>query len=53
MWNDNDTNIDLIDFNHLVNAVKWIIEDERLVPCTIGIFGDWGSGKSSLIKMVE
>jgi predicted KAP-like P-loop ATPase len=53
MWNDNDTNIDLIDFNHLVSAVKRIIENENLVPCTIGIFGDWGSGKSSLMKMVE
>ncbi|MHB8580966.1 MAG: KAP family P-loop NTPase fold protein [Ignavibacteriaceae bacterium] len=53
MWNDNDTNIDLIDFNYLVSAVKRIIENEKLVPCTIGIFGDWGSGKSSLMKMAE
>ena len=53
MWNDIDTCIDLIDFNHLVNAVKRIIENDDLIPCTIGIFGDWGSGKSSLMRMVE
>ncbi len=53
MWNDNDTNIDLIDFSHLVKAASGIIENEDLVPCTIGFYGDWGSGKSSLIKMVE
>jgi predicted KAP-like P-loop ATPase len=23
------------------------------LPTTIGVFGDWGSGKSSLLKMVE
>jgi hypothetical protein len=30
-----------------------IIENKDLIPCTIGFFGDWGSGKSSLIRMVE
>lgn len=53
MWNDNDTNIDLVDFSHLVEASIGIIENKDLVPCTIGFYGDWGSGKSSLIKMVE
>ena len=53
MWNDKDTNIDLIDFNHLVKAVQRIIENDDLIPSTIGIFGDWGSGKSSLMRMVE
>lgn len=53
MWNDNDTNIDLIDFSHLVDISVNIIGNKDLVPCTIGIYGDWGSGKSSLIKMVE
>lgn len=53
MWNDNETNIDLIDLSHLVNSITRIINDDNLVPSTIGIFGDWGSGKSSLLKMVE
>jgi len=53
MWNDNETKIDLIDLSHLVNAITRIINDDNLVPSTIGIFGDWGSGKSSLLKMVE
>lgn len=53
MWNDKDTSIDLIDYDHLVKAVKRIIENDDLIPSTIGIFGDWGSGKSSLMRMVE
>ncbi len=53
MWNDNDTSIDLIDFDHLAFGVTNIIKNENLLPCTIGIFGDWGSGKSSLLRMVE
>ncbi|MEY8780904.1 P-loop NTPase fold protein [Allomuricauda sp. XS_ASV26] len=53
MWNDNETNSDFIDYQHLVNAVTSIIDNASLLPCSIGVFGDWGSGKSSLMKMVE
>jgi len=27
--------------------------DSKLTPSTIGVYGDWGSGKSSLMQMVE
>lgn len=53
MWNDNETNIDLIDYSYLIDATRSIINNKNLLPCTIGIFGDWGSGKSSLMKMIE
>ena len=53
MWNDCETNSDFIDYQHYVNAVIKIINNEDLLPCSIGVFGDWGSGKSSLMKMVE
>ena len=53
MWSDNETNIDCIDFQNYVNAICRIIDDTNLHPCSIGVFGDWGSGKSSLMKMVS
>src|SRR5947207_15649 len=53
MWNDCETNSDFIDYQHYVNAIVKIIDNEELLPCSIGVFGDWGSGKSSLMKMVE
>ncbi|SPD75138.1 putative P-loop ATPase [uncultured Desulfobacterium sp.] len=52
MWPDHETAIDLLGIKHLKDAVLDIIKDSKLHPATIGIFGDWGSGKSSLIKMV-
>jgi predicted KAP-like P-loop ATPase len=53
MWSDNDTKTDLIDFSHFIQAVISIIKNDSLEPCTIGIYGDWGSGKSSLVEMME
>lgn len=53
MWSDNDTLVDLLDFQYLVSATTGIINNPSLLPCTVGIYGDWGSGKSSLMRMVE
>ncbi len=43
--------IDLLGYRHLVGALLSIAQADRLLPATIGVFGDWGSGKSSLIRM--
>ncbi|MBD3660989.1 MAG: hypothetical protein HUJ11_02150 [Arenibacter algicola] len=53
MWSDNETKSDFIDFQHMVKAVTSIVDNDNLLPCSIGVFGDWGSGKSSLMKMIE
>lgn len=53
MWSDNEAQLDLLGFKHLVEAVHAILNDDGLLPATVGIFGDWGSGKSSLIRMVR
>lgn len=53
MWSDNETAIDLLGFQHLVSGVTSIVREDALLPATIGVFGDWGSGKSSLLKMIE
>ena len=53
MWSDNETNLDLINVQHLVGAVTGLISNEMLLPLTVGVFGDWGSGKSSVMKMTQ
>ena len=52
MWPDHETTIDLLGIKHLKDAVLDIVKNDTILPATIGIFGDWGSGKSSLIKMI-
>lgn len=51
MWKDSETNKDLLDFDYLIGVTKNIITNDELSPSSIGVYGDWGSGKSSLIEM--
>ena len=53
MWKDSETEIDYLNFDYIVDAVTKIVLDEELSPSSIGLYGDWGSGKSSLMKMIE
>ena len=53
MWSDNEAKIDLINVNDKVSAIEDIINNDRLLPTTIGVFGDWGSGKSTLMRIVQ
>lgn len=53
MWSDNESALDFLGFQHLADGVTSLVEDESLLPITIGVFGDWGSGKSTLLQMVK
>lgn len=53
MWSDNESKSDLLGFQHLVGAVTSIVRTESLLPATIGVYGDWGSGKSSLLQIAK
>ncbi len=52
MWSDHETDQDFLGFTHLVKAVTDVVTRDDLLPATIGVYGDWGGGKSSLLKMV-
>ena len=51
MWPDKETNIDYLNFGYMVDMVADIATNRDLSPSTIGLYGDWGSGKSSLMKL--
>ena len=53
MWSDNETDIDLLGFQVHSQLIKSVVIDPSLLPVTLGVFGDWGSGKSSVIRMLE
>ena len=53
MWPDKETEIDYLNFGYMVDLVVDIATNRELSPSTIGLYGDWGSGKSSLMKLAQ
>lgn len=51
MWRDSETELDFLDYDYLIQAMMSIINNDALLPACIGVYGDWGSGKSSLMHM--
>jgi hypothetical protein len=51
---DEASEIDHLDFKHDVHALAALIAyDKTPLPLAIGLFGNWGSGKSSFMKQLE
>ena len=53
MWSDNETTEDLLGFQVHADLICSIVTDPKMLPVTIGIFGDWGSGKTSVMRMLK
>jgi len=51
MWPDNETDVDLLGFDILADGLIVALTEPRLLPVTVGVLGDWGSGKSSLMGL--
>ncbi|HVF02271.1 MAG TPA: P-loop NTPase fold protein [Rubrobacteraceae bacterium] len=53
MWADNETTLDLLGFKVHADLVRSVVTDPDLLPITIGVFGAWGGGKTSVMKMLQ
>ena len=53
MWADNETFEDLLGFQVHADLIRSVVLNSKLLPVTIGVFGDWGSGKSSIMEMLK
>jgi hypothetical protein len=52
MWPDRETQEDCLGFENYVSTLAAICLEPGLAPLTLGIFGSWGSGKTSLMRML-
>lgn len=50
---DHETAIDFLNYEAIAKTVADLLRESRHRALTIGVHGDWGAGKSSVLKMVE
>ena len=53
LWSDEPSDVDLLAFRHVAETVADSLLDERLDPVAIGISGRWGSGKTTILKLIS
>jgi len=51
--NDQETATDLLYYAPIAKTVQRLLRESRGTPVTIGVHGDWGAGKSSVLKMTQ
>lgn len=53
MWLDNASSIDMLFYSPYADTIVNFTKSKHLTPLTIGLYGSWGAGKSSLLKIIE
>lgn len=52
MWHDVETTKDLLNFTVVAETAAQLVRESAGHPLSIGVSGSWGTGKSSLVKMI-
>lgn len=53
MWRDSETDKDFLNFTEMAEQIAVLVTSPQLLPVSIGVFGTWGTGKSSVLSLVE
>lgn len=53
MWADTDTDVDYLNYSEVAELVAEMVGNERMLPLSLGVFGTWGTGKSSILRLVQ
>lgn len=53
LWSDNPASIDLLAFSPIAETVADALLDDQLDPVVLGVSGRWGSGKTTVLRLVQ
>jgi len=53
LWSDKESDKDYLNFGEVSQITVDILTSTGMLPVSIGVFGNWGAGKSSLLKLIE
>jgi predicted KAP-like P-loop ATPase len=53
LWKDSETDVDFLNFTEVAEQIATLISSPGLLPVSIGVFGTWGTGKSTVLRLAE
>jgi predicted KAP-like P-loop ATPase len=53
MWSDVETRQDFLNYAELAEVVADLLSDPKMLPLSVGVSGGWGTGKSSMLNLIE
>lgn len=53
MWSDKESSLDFLNFSETAESIKDLITEKDLMPISVGVFGDWGAGKSTILELTK
>jgi predicted KAP-like P-loop ATPase len=53
MWADNETKLDFLNYSEVADLIVDVVRDPSMRPVSVGVFGTWGTGKSTLLNLIE
>lgn len=53
LWKDSDTDVDFLNFTEVAEQISTLILTPGLLPVSVGVFGTWGTGKSTVLRLAE
>jgi len=53
VWSDKESSQDYLNFGEVSQLAVDILTSPSMLPVSLGVFGNWGAGKSSLLQLIN
>lgn len=53
MWKDHESRIDYLNHAAVAERIATLLTDTQAYPLSLGVLGGWGSGKTTMLRLIE
>lgn len=53
MWSDIESKVDFLNYSEASEIIINVLQNPQMLPISIGVFGSWGTGKSTILNLIE
>lgn len=53
MWADSESKVDYLNYSEVSEMICDLVSDDGMLPISLGVYGTWGVGKSSILQLIE